>query len=200
MTNLEMLKQINDPAEFSRILNYGKCRRCSNYYREKNRPDYCHSTINESDCETGIKEWLESEPEHNLQAKYNKQYNHFASTKDGVLYHQEHYPEGRVPIDHATREKYNQLMRGKTVDYAKHDIKKYDTVESWTVTFPDINNKIYEVDLKVCSSDTDTPLWFEAVLFENGWEINHTDVYSTIPNHIEIKDPDNDRTFIIKTY
>ena len=74
--------------------------------------------------------------------------------------------------------KYNQLMQPSDgiVDYEKTDISRYATVDSWTVDFGDG----YEVDIKVCSSNYDDPLWCEGVLFFHGSEVGCTDVCDTL--------------------
>lgn len=68
--------------------------------------------------------------------------------------------------------RYNRMMSWKRPCYDKHGISRYSTISEWTVDF----GNGYEVDLKVCSSDTDEPLWCEAVLFLNGSECCCSDV------------------------
>lgn len=59
--------------EFIALQCTGKCGRCSNYYWDGS-VSKCHEGINESNCEKGYAEWLESYPGEDLQRKYNKQY------------------------------------------------------------------------------------------------------------------------------
>ena len=75
-------------------------------------------------------------------------------------------------------DKYNQLMQPTDgiVDYEKNDIPRYATIDSWTVDFGDG----YEVDIEVCSSNYNDPLWCEAVLFLHGSEVCRTDVSDTL--------------------
>lgn len=74
-----------------------------------------------------------------------------------------------IPV--AEVQRYNALMQASSVDYEAEDISRYATVCSWTVPFGDG----YEADVKVCSSDTNDPLWCEIVLFKNGSEVSCTD-------------------------
>ena len=62
--------------------------------------------------------------------------------------------------------RYNRMMSWKKPCYEKHGISRYSMVVGWTVDF----SNGYEIDLKVCSSNADEPLWCEAVLFFNGNE------------------------------
>lgn len=71
---------------------------------------------------------------------------------------------------------YNNLMSQDKVDYNIYGICPYSTVDSWTIEFEDG----YEVDLKVCSSGLNDDIWCEAVLFRNGCELSHTDVYDRL--------------------
>lgn len=75
-------------------------------------------------------------------------------------------------ISDDTIEKYNRLMSCKKLDYKKHAIPLYATIASWTVDF----GEGYEVDLKVCSSQDNDPLWCEAVLFKSGCEVTCSEV------------------------
>ena len=51
---------------------------------------------------------------------------------------------------------------------------KYATIHSETVVI-DAESKL-EADVKVCSSDDGDPLWCEAVLFEDGSEVECTEM------------------------
>lgn len=73
-------------------------------------------------------------------------------------------------------EKYNRLMQCESIDYAANNIARYSTVCCWGISFGDG----YEADLKVCSSDWNTPLWCEVVLFKDGSEIGCTDVFDDL--------------------
>lgn len=75
-TNRDLLmEQLQNASteDFISLSWYGKCSRCSNNFWDGNQ-DRCHVNINESSCELGYKEWLESYPEENLQEKYHKKY------------------------------------------------------------------------------------------------------------------------------
>ncbi len=64
----------SETAQIIRIMNgAGKCTRCSNHYWDWNLRK-CHKNINDSDCEQGQAEYLDSYPEENLQKKYHKKY------------------------------------------------------------------------------------------------------------------------------
>lgn len=76
-----------------------------------------------------------------------------------------------LPIPQAEAMRYNLLMQASSVDYEAEGIFRYATVCSWTVSF----GNGYEADVKVCSSDTNEPLWCEVVLFKNGSEVSCTD-------------------------
>ena len=75
-------------------------------------------------------------------------------------------------------EKYEALMQAKSVDYSKHGFAKYATIHSETVVIDPYVN--LEADVKVCSGDDGDPLWCEAVLFEDGSEVEHTEVLDTL--------------------
>ena len=80
-------------------------------------------------------------------------------------------------------EKYETLMQAKSVDYSKHGFAKYATIHSKTVVI-DAESKL-EADVKVCSSNEGDPLWCEAVLFEDGAEVEHTDVLDSLKDEFE---------------
>ena len=69
-------------------------------------------------------------------------------------------------------DKYNRWMQADQVDYEENDIPRYDVVTRWSV---DLGGG-YEVDIKVCSSNYDDPLWCEGVLFLHGSECGCTEV------------------------
>ena len=79
-------------------------------------------------------------------------------------------------LDKEDVDKYHKMMRCKTLDYEEHDIPRYSTIKSWTIVF----DNGYEIDLKVCSSDYNDPLWCEAVLFNYGNEHSYSDVSDTL--------------------
>lgn len=80
--------------------------------------------------------------------------------------------EKNLFIESSIINKYNELMELDFIAYDEHDIPRYSTIESWTTDF----GNGFEVDLKVCSSNYDEPIWCEAVLFLNGNEISCSDV------------------------
>ena len=82
-------------------------------------------------------------------------------------------------------EKCEGLMQAKSVDYGKHGFAKFATIHSETVMI-DAESKL-EADVKVCSSDDCDPFWCEAVLFEDGVEIEHTEVFDTFKDGFEFK-------------
>lgn len=64
----------SDTTQIARIINgEGKCTRCSNHYWDWNQ-NKCHKNINDSNCEQGQAEYLDSYPGENLQKKYHKKY------------------------------------------------------------------------------------------------------------------------------
>lgn len=69
-------------------------------------------------------------------------------------------------------EKYNQLMSLTEPDYDEHNLKQYSVIASWTADF----GEGIQVDVKVCTSENRTPLWCEAVLFNNGNEVACSEV------------------------
>lgn len=73
---LEQLQTAVTTEEFIALQRNGKCDRCSNYFWDGPQAK-CHKNINESNCELGYKEWLESYPGENLQEKYHKKYWYF---------------------------------------------------------------------------------------------------------------------------
>ena len=82
-------------------------------------------------------------------------------------------------------EKYEGLMKAESIDYGKHGFTKYATIHSETVVI-DAESKL-EADVKVCSSDDGDPLWCEAVLFEDGSEVECTEMLDTLRDGLEFK-------------
>lgn len=75
-TNQELfLEELTNasPRKFVDLISTGKCSRCSNHYWDMAQAK-CHSGINDSTCEEGQAEYLESRPDEDLQAKYHKKY------------------------------------------------------------------------------------------------------------------------------
>lgn len=89
-------------------------------------------------------------------------------------------------------ERYDKLMQAEEVDYEAEDINRYETVKRWTANF----GNGYEMDLKVCSSDSDEPLWCETVLFLNGSEVDCSEVYDELEGEWQLYH--NDVTFILQ--
>ena len=90
--------------------------------------------------------------------------------------------------------KYQPLMRLKAkVDYDKYDLETYQTVESWSVGFPDG----CVMDIKIRSGDRrdGDPLWSEAVLYRNGVKMTFTDIMMDVAAvyicELNVGDPDN---------
>lgn len=75
-------------------------------------------------------------------------------------------------------EKCEGLMQAKSVDYGKHGFAKFATIHSETVMI-DAESKL-EADVKICSGDDGDPLWCEAVLFEDGSEVECTEMLDTL--------------------
>lgn len=77
ITNREMfmenLANSSDEEFVDLITCKGKCTRCSNYYWDANNSG-CHKNMNNSSCEKGIREFMESDIDENLQLKYAKRY------------------------------------------------------------------------------------------------------------------------------
>lgn len=82
--------------------------------------------------------------------------------------------------------RYNNLMRQKHPNYEKYGFSKYTAIESWTADF---GNGL-EIDLKVCTSDENDPLWCEAVLFHNGVEIGCSDAGTQLEGPWVFRQPD----------
>lgn len=82
MTNREMflekLKSVDMHDFVNFIIGYGKCTRCSNYYWDGIHGE-CHKNLNNSTCEEGIAQFMESKVGENLQNKYHKVYSGFRS-------------------------------------------------------------------------------------------------------------------------
>ena len=86
-----------------------------------------------------------------------------------------------IPLE--TIRKYNRLMQLKKLDYDRNSIPSYSTIKSWTVNAGDG----YEIDVKVCSSDSGSPLWCEAVLFKFGSEVACTEIDETLDGEYEFE-------------
>ena len=80
--------------------------------------------------------------------------------------------EKDLTLDPKIIEKFNRMLTWKHLNYEKHEIIKYSTVKTWTVDF----ENGFEIDIKVCSSEENSPLWCEAVLFYNGFECCCSDI------------------------
>lgn len=89
-------------------------------------------------------------------------------------------------IPHGTAQKYNDWMQTKSLSYRDNDIPKCATIISWTVDF----GHGYEVDLKVCSSIDDAPLWCEAVLFQYGSECCCSEIHNNLLGEWDLEDTD----------
>lgn len=76
----------------------------------------------------------------------------------------------RVPQEKL--DKYEELCNTANIDYSKYGIKKDSVVETFTAQF----ENGMEMDIKVCAGQSNEPLWTEAVLFNKGYEVTHTDV------------------------
>lgn len=79
-TNREVFTETLQKAtteEFVRLTTgCGKCGRCSNHFWDGSVTP-CHQNINNSNCNEGYAEWLESYVGEDLQEKYNKKYWYF---------------------------------------------------------------------------------------------------------------------------
>ncbi len=71
MTGEEYIKSLSGEEFLKVVSGVGKCKRCSNSYWDGNQ-ELCHKNINDSSCELGLKEYLESDISENLQTKYKK--------------------------------------------------------------------------------------------------------------------------------
>lgn len=88
MTNKEVfIKNLNE-ANMSHfvdlIIGCGKCNRCSNFFWDGNYTG-CHKNMNDSSCEEGIAQYMESRVGENLQVKYHKKYGTFRSYTHAML-------------------------------------------------------------------------------------------------------------------
>lgn len=82
-----------------------------------------------------------------------------------------------IMVKEDLRRKINALCETCTEqDYDDNGINKFSTWISWTASFDDN----IEIDVKVCSGDYGEPLWVEAVLFENGIEIDCSSVFDRL--------------------
>ena len=73
-------------------------------------------------------------------------------------------------------ERYNRLMQADQVDYEANSISNYSTVRRWTVDF---GNGL-EMDLNVTSEEMGEPLWCQAVLFLNNFEVSCSEVQNNL--------------------
>lgn len=71
MTGEEYIKSLSGEEFLKVVSGVGRCKRCSNSYWDGNQ-ELCHRNINDSSCELGLKEYLESDIGENLQIKYKK--------------------------------------------------------------------------------------------------------------------------------
>lgn len=87
-TNREIFMEKLEAADMSRFINMitgcGKCTRCSNSYWDGNA-SRCHKDANNSSCEEGISQYMESRVGEDLQLKYCKKYLIFRSHHHAML-------------------------------------------------------------------------------------------------------------------
>lgn len=81
-----------------------------------------------------------------------------------------------------------RLLNIEAPDYNELGIRRYRTVNSWTVP---IEGSL-EADLKLCSSANGEPLWTEMVLFDAGCEVCCSDVAEDICGEWAMLDIDKD--------
>lgn len=74
----------------------------------------------------------------------------------------------------------------------RDDIPRCETIHRMT---KNLENDL-ELDAKICSSDKDDPLWSELVLFENGQELCHSEIGSSLDETLELTY--NNITYIVK--
>ena len=102
--------------------------------------------------------------------------------------------EKDLTLDPKIIEKFNRMLTWKHLNYEKHGIAKYSTVKSWTVDF----ENGFEIDLKVCSSNTDEPLWCEAVLFFNGSECCCSEVEGSLDGTWDFEYENEEFVLVVK--
>lgn len=88
-----------------------------------------------------------------------------------------------TPLEQLENVKYLRLPRREIMGYealmslpkGHPDLEgypKYALIKSWTKRF---DNPLYEMEIKVCSSDHGDPLWCEAVLFKDGQQVAYSE-------------------------
>lgn len=90
MTNkAAFLQQLNttNTSDMIDMLLHGACGRCSNFYWDWTGTK-CHKNVNESSCEKGTVEYMDSEVGDNLQVKYQKKYIHCANYYQALILEQ----------------------------------------------------------------------------------------------------------------
>lgn len=117
---------------------------------------------------------------------------------DPIALHENEYP---VIIPKADFERYERLLQQDTVDYQKEGIGMYSCVCGWTAQIDELSDDSHkiEVDVKVCSSGWDEPLWTEAVLFDNGSEVCCSEVFDTLENKWEF-DYDGKKIVVVPVF
>lgn len=81
---IEKLKTADTESFINLITGCGKCARCSNSFWDGNCTG-CHKNINNSSCEEGMAQYMESRVGENLQVKYHKKYGAFRSYSHAAL-------------------------------------------------------------------------------------------------------------------
>lgn len=61
-----------------------KCKMCSNYYFDGDI-DKCHAQINQSDCKSGVREYLNCDRCSFCPSVYNKKYERFECAEDAIV-------------------------------------------------------------------------------------------------------------------
>lgn len=88
-----------------------------------------------------------------------------------------------TPLEQLENVKYMRLPRREIMGYEAlmsipkghsnlEGYPKYALIKSWTKRF---DNPLYEMEIKVCSSDHGDPLWCEAVLFKDGQQVAYSE-------------------------
>lgn len=88
-----------------------------------------------------------------------------------------------TPLEQLENVKYLRLPRREIMGYealmslpkGHSDLEaypRYALIKSWTKRF---DNPLYEMEIKVCSSDHGDPLWCEAVLFKDGQQVAYSE-------------------------
>ena len=100
-------------------------------------------------------------------------------------------------IEDEILDEYRGLMGPGRIDYKKHQIPKFGTVDCWTVEFPDGA----EMDIRLCSGDHNDgdPLWTQGILYnEMGGEDCYTEVLDTLETEFTCDVDDDDDTLHIR--